>query len=42
LTGWVKLVWLFHPPHNRGFARLVKTALFEVEQHLHFSLFHTL
>ena len=31
-----------YPPHNRGFARLVKTALFEVEQHLHFSLFHTL
>ena len=29
-------------PHYRGFARLVQSALFEVEQHLEFFYFHTL
>ena len=29
-------------PHNRSLARLVQTALFKVEQHLHFFIFHTL
>ena len=28
-------------PHNRSLTRLVQTALFEVEQHLHFLCFHT-
>ena len=29
-------------PHNRSFARLIQTALFQVEQHLEFFYFHTL
>ena len=31
-----------YPSHYRGFARLVRSALFQVEQHLEFFYFHTL
>ena len=31
-----------YPSHYRGFARLVRSALFQVEQHLEFFNFHTL
>ena len=31
-----------YPSHYRGFARLVRSALFQVEQHLEFFNLHTL